>query len=114
MNIEKLKQQAENYQKSPDKEAWTRLNIKLAENSVEKQSFFFSKTFRYAASFLLVAASVTVLYFTNRNTAIPQPIFEQSFTESEADGIYSAEKIIDLQMAYRKIHGSDPANREEI
>ena len=114
MNIDKLKQQAKHYRKSPGKEAWTRLNIKLAENPVERQSFFFSKTFRYAASFLLVAASVTVLYFTTRNTSLPQPVFEPSFTESEVDGIYSAEKMNDLQMAYRKIHGNKPENREEI
>lgn len=114
MNFKKLNQQAANYRKSPEKEVWRRLNMKLSENSEQPRSFFISKPVRYVASFLLLTVSVGALYFSEQNITIPKPVFESSFQESNADGIYSSDKMNDLYIAYRKMYVSKPNTTKEI
>lgn len=104
MDFEKLKQQAAHYTKSPDKEVWRRLNVKLDENSKHQRVFSFSKHMRYVASFLLLAVSTGVLYFSDRKISVAKPVFEVSIQESMKDGIYSSDKMNDLYLAYRKVY----------
>ncbi|MBK8620296.1 MAG: hypothetical protein IPN79_00690 [Saprospiraceae bacterium] len=107
MNFDHLKQQSDNFRKSPHERTWKKIDFVLSTNKKNRFSGILRKTMFYAAAiFIFILSFVGWNYYTKQSEA--SPFYLEIVDESEYfSPLYSTQNMKSLQTAYRKQSMSD-------